>query len=146
MRIRMWSFEVGAPMDSRLGMLLCRGGHALSFVLSPGSPCEAMIKEKGGWAPGPALPLLSLAGEDLQGEFWGAEVSSRSLCCPGCFQVLLWPRRRLWKDAFGKAWAHRLEEFGCSYWDSLSLFPETIPSQKLPGDLISLERLELVSY
>lgn len=146
LRIRMWSFEVGAPMDSRLGMLLCRGGHALSFVLSPGSPCEAMIKEKGGWAPGPALPLLSLAGEDLQGEFWGAEVSLPLSLLSRVFPGFTLASAQALEGCLWKGMGHRLEEFGCSYWDSLSLFPETIPSQKLPGDLISLERLELVSY
>lgn len=146
LRIRMWSFEVGAPMESRLGMLLCRDGRALSFVLSPGRPCEAMIKEKGEWTLGPALPLLALAGEDLQGEFWGAEVSLPVSLLSRVFPGFALSSAQALEGCLWKGFGHRLEEFGCSHWDSLTLFQETIPSQDLPGGLVSLERLELVPY
>lgn len=105
LRIRMWSFEVGAPMDSRLGMLLCRGGHALSFVLSPGRPCEAMIKEKGGWAPVQLFRFVSGWRRSSGGVLGGGSFPSALFAVPGVSRFYFGLGAGFGRDAFGKAWA-----------------------------------------
>ncbi len=75
LRARLTAFEVGGPSGSAMTLLLGAPGVAggvLQLTIQPGGKLTALLH--GEPLEHPAIAAFPLDGEDLQGEFWGADL------------------------------------------------------------------------
>lgn len=75
LRVRLTAFEVGGPSDSAMSLLLAAPGAAdgaLLLTVRPGGGLTVLLR--GQALAHPAVTAFPLDGEDLQGEFWGADL------------------------------------------------------------------------
>ena len=75
LRVRLTAFEVGGPSDSAMTLLLGApgaGDGVLLLTVRPGGGLT--VRRRGEALEHPAVTAFALDGEDLQGEFWGADL------------------------------------------------------------------------
>lgn len=146
LRVRLWSFEVSGSRESHLTFLLHHGEQALACVLFPGQRPSLWSCGPQGWRPGPAVAWTGLRGEDLQGEFWGGEISLPQELLGRLLPGLALSQGQRFLGGFWKGRGRDPEQFGCSCWEQ-GIPVEISPFLKgLPDGTAYLEELRLVSY